>query len=395
MKLLAIAAGLLALSTVATAQSYAPAGAVLTADSSPSYIVVDLGHLAPATRGHTLPRAIQNGPATTVTAGPMIVGSSSGTQAMPRPFIWTPAWGMIDGMAGLPGTGEAFAVNAFGDYVGAFTPATGAITGPQRAFLASTRMSAIHYLPTLGGSHAAAHGINNSMVIAGWSNDAANQRRATVWRDSGNIIVDLGTLGGSHAEAFAINDFGQTVGRAQRADDVYRAFLHNPISVTPLIMTDLGSLWVHGGSVARDISNNGFIVGSSEFRGPVTAPSSRGQQRATIWEGNIIIDMGTLHPLDPGSEALAVNSHGHAVGWSGSSRLAPTLTSVHQGQRAFIWMGHQMRDLNGLIPANSGWVLQSAEDINDAGMIIGWGTRVMSTTVEADVRGFLLIPQRP
>ena len=33
-----------------------------------------------------------------------------------------------------------------------------------------------------------------------------------------------------------------------------------------------------------------------------------------------------------------------------------------------------MSDLNTLLPPNSGWVLQSAEFINDAGQIVGFGT---------------------
>ena len=33
-----------------------------------------------------------------------------------------------------------------------------------------------------------------------------------------------------------------------------------------------------------------------------------------------------------------------------------------------------MQDLNSLIDPSSGWQLLNAEDINDSGVIVGWGT---------------------
>jgi hypothetical protein len=46
-----------------------------------------------------------------------------------------------------------------------------------------------------------------------------------------------------------------------------------------------------------------------------------------------------------------------------------------------------MLDLNSLIPANSGWVLQFANGINDQGQIVGEGT------LNGQAEGFLLTPQ--
>jgi hypothetical protein len=42
--------------------------------------------------------------------------------------------------------------------------------------------------------------------------------------------------------------------------------------------------------------------------------------------------------------------------------------------RALIWQGKVPVDLNTLIPADSGWYLQAAYSINDAGEIVGYGT---------------------
>ena len=41
---------------------------------------------------------------------------------------------------------------------------------------------------------------------------------------------------------------------------------------------------------------------------------------------------------------------------------------------AFIYSAGSMKDLNTFIPKNSGWVLDDATGINDAGQIVGSGT---------------------
>jgi len=45
-----------------------------------------------------------------------------------------------------------------------------------------------------------------------------------------------------------------------------------------------------------------------------------------------------------------------------------------------------MQDLNNLIPANVGWVLQEATGINDLGQVSGYGT------IGGQTHGFLLTP---
>jgi hypothetical protein len=45
-----------------------------------------------------------------------------------------------------------------------------------------------------------------------------------------------------------------------------------------------------------------------------------------------------------------------------------------------------MRDLNSLIPDNSGWVLNEARGINSAGQIVGNGIK------DGHLRAFLLTP---
>jgi probable HAF family extracellular repeat protein len=48
-------------------------------------------------------------------------------------------------------------------------------------------------------------------------------------------------------------------------------------------------------------------------------------------------------------------------------------------ERAVVWHGKGPVDLNTLIPENSGWLLECAQGINDAGEIVGFGTLHGST----------------
>jgi hypothetical protein len=54
---------------------------------------------------------------------------------------------------------------------------------------------------------------------------------------------------------------------------------------------------------------------------------------------------------------------------------------------AFLFSGAGMQDLNDRLPAGSGWILQSADAINDAGQIAGTGL------FHGERRAFLLTPQ--
>jgi probable HAF family extracellular repeat protein len=87
-------------------------------------------------------------------------------------------------------------------------------------------------------------------------------------------------------------------------------------------------------------------------------------------------DLGTL-PGGYGSAASAINNVGEVVGRADDGNA----------EHAFIWDNvNGMRDLNNLIPAGSGWVLQEATGINNAGQIAGTGV------LNGAHRAFLLTP---
>jgi hypothetical protein len=57
-------------------------------------------------------------------------------------------------------------------------------------------------------------------------------------------------------------------------------------------------------------------------------------------------------------------------------------------QRALLWAGGAVYDLNNLIPPGSGWTLFTADAINEAGEIVGTGARAGY----ASARGYKLTP---
>jgi len=105
--------------------------------------------------------------------------------------------------------------------------------------------------------------------------------------------------------------------------------------------------------------------------------------------------LGTL-PGDTFSAALKISLFGQLIGSSGNTLVflysdgaGAELYPVVIG-RPFIWSEHRgMRDLNTLIRANSGWVLNTVSDINVWGQIVGEGT------LNGRPHGFLLTPRNP
>jgi probable HAF family extracellular repeat protein len=77
--------------------------------------------------------------------------------------------------------------------------------------------------------------------------------------------------------------------------------------------------------------------------------------------------------------AVGINNVGQVVGGS----WLPGNTTGH----GFLWTSSGgMQDLNNLIPAGSGWVLQDARGINSAGQITGLGT------ISGQTHAYLLTP---
>jgi probable HAF family extracellular repeat protein len=221
----------------------------------------------------------------------------------------------------------------------------------------------IRSLGTLGVAPSQACGINDLGQVVGWSSTRESGIHAFLYRDG--AMRDLGTLGGEDSEAFGINSTGQVVGRSRTGREANHAFLWSQGR-----MADLGTL---GGdlSEARHINDAGQIVGCSS--------TSSGDTHACLWNGDALTDLGTLGGQQ--SWAYDINDAGVIVGES-------TIGGIGRGTHAYLYRDGVMQDLNRLIPASSGWVLATAQSINDAGQIAGNGV------FHGKSRGFLLTPTR-
>jgi len=270
------------------------------------------------------------------------------------------------------------------------------------------RKSDIGALPGYPDTYAS--DINGDRVV-GTSRASADTRFHRAFLRENGRMQDLGTLGGKYSRAYAVNSRGQLVGGANTASSDTHAFLRQPGENRELI--DLGTLADGNYSVAEDINKSGVVVGVANL-------TKNGKNHAVLWDKQRIRDLGTL-PHGTSSHARAINNLGQVVGWGldaegdthailwehGKARDLGVLvtdpssawsinnrgqvvgTSGFKANRplhAVLWERGKIVDLNDLIPPDSGWLLQGAYRINDAGTIVGIGIH------GDELRAFVLTP---
>jgi probable HAF family extracellular repeat protein len=179
-------------------------------------------------------------------------------------------------------------------------------------------------------------------------------------------MTDLGTLGSPNGvdwwnSAQGVNQSGVVVGTSYDAKGNFRGFVWSNGTMTPL--GTLGGQWSEGYA----INNKGQTTGIAYTKGNLEA-------HAFLQTGSKVTDLGTLAGPLFTSWGFAINDSGVVVGQS----------DFQGGYHAFIYAGGKLKDLNKLIPAGSGWVLEQAFGINRAGQIVGSGTH------NGQGRGFLL-----
>lgn len=226
------------------------------------------------------------------------------------------------------GTSDAIDLNAFTWQDGVFTP----LPVPLACCSEAQDMTA-------GG-----------LIVGQASPQSIGIFHAVTWQVG--VMTDLGTLGGAASAAYGVNESGQITGDASTPAGFNHAFLLDSGQ-----MNDLGTLGGNG-STGRDINESGHVVGYSDLAG--------GGSAAFIWRGGQLINLGRL----PGgfySYAYGVNDLDHVAGSSYGDGPG--------GLHAVIWVDDQPINLNDLIDPTSGWHLAEATDINNAGQIVGHGSK--------------------
>lgn len=307
----------------------------------------------------------------------------------------------------MPGSAssEGFGINAHGQVVGTVTLAVGG----TRAFLYSSgKMVNLGALGGLSGTSSEGLGINNKGQMTGSAYSGSDFRTAFIYRDkqmrglrhlpfysdsSGQGINDTGQVTGYHSDGdencafldahgtmhtlvpkakflypeskgFSINNTGQITGEVGN-----HAFLYSRGKIR-----DLGTLPGYDQSEGQGINNHAEITG-------FLAVYADEKRHAFLYRQGTMRDLETL-PGFKNSMGQAINDRGEVVGTAYN-----ILDSGDRQDHAFIFRDKKMNDLNDLIAATSGWILESANSINSKGQITGRGKH------DGKERAFVLTPQ--
>jgi len=276
--------------------------------------------------------------------------------------------GPAQDLGSLPGLGysSAYAINNNGDVAGVSAVASNLFGSSAQPWI--YRAGAFTDLdPMNRGVYAAATAINDAGVVVG-SNSFLGAGSVESFKWSSGAPVNLPDFAGDICRisyGMGVNAFGTAVGysAAPGVCGDNRAVIY-PASGG---IRDLGTL---GGvnAQAQAINSNGDVVGFSEL--------ASGQNRATLWSGGAIHNLGTLAGA---SFALSINDDGIVCGYFLDSR---------NQQRACVWIGGAMYDLNTLMGSGgTGWRLLIATGVNEQGQIVGQGRNAAGR-----LRGFVLTP---
>lgn len=248
-------------------------------------------------------------------------------------------------------------------------------------------------MTTVDGPHGPPHGtraygINDAGVVVGSyelpgrvpGQDYLPMTRAFVMRDG--QVRELRLLGGYQAGASDINNRGQIVGSSTiPLGGPNRAFLTTDEPGAPVV--DLGAFG-GGHSWASAINDRGQVVGASTLHD--------GYSRAFLHENGKMINLGIFGDIDRvGNSVLShandINEAGQVVGMSTAAYESGDLLGWEY-RRAFLYEDGAMIDLNDLVELEPGWVLTDAKGIND------WGAIVVQGRERGGYEGsFLLTPK--
>ena len=235
--------------------------------------------------------------------------------------------------------------------------------------------------------------INDLGQVVGYNSPFDTFQFGLLWAPKNGIT----RLGGSYPPtmAISISNTSQIVGQSESLS-LYigkAAFWKNGVETDLADLgTGAGADSLYYGSAANGVNDLGQVVGWSTI-GPVWAlgVGLESPVHALLWTASgALRDLGTL-PGDTSSAASKINLFGQVIGSSGNTNYSSDVDHSSPFKvvgRAFVWSELTgMLDLNTLIPGNSGWMLNSATDINIWGQIVGDGT------LNGQPHGFLLTPR--
>jgi probable HAF family extracellular repeat protein len=287
--------------------------------------------------------------AQSINASAQITGVAPGSEGAGHAFLWQN--GTIKDL-GTVGTGSysyGTGINNGGQIAG-YAQLANPGYNTQRAVIWQNGAFTNLGDPNLDYSdYSAAYAINSSGDVGGSDHPANGTDNAVVWlsgQPSNEVFLSFLPNLSQHAFVYAINDSGQAAG--QIGSDVSHPAVWNLVSGQA---TDLGIFGGNAGA-ATAINNDGVVAGWADDASYVP--------QAFVWQSSTgMVRLGVL-PGTGSCQASGINSRGDMVG------------SCDNGVRAFVYTNGAMHDLTSLLPSN-GWLLQTANAINDVGQIVGVG----------------------
>ena len=216
------------------------------------------------------------------------------------------------------------------------------------------------------GNSSYGYAINNSGLVVGISENGTTDP-ATGFPSTTPVawlnghIINLGGFGGTQGAAYMVNNRGQIVGYSTNTTPdpyaFYSATQNRAFVWEGGKMRDIGTL---GGPDAAPItmSDSGLVIGQSYTSFTPNPDTGYPIADPFLWDGRRIIDLGSLGGV--GGVPQWVNNSGQVVGYS----LIPSTGRVH----AFLWDRGRMTDMGTLYPGSA----SGAYWINEAGVITGF-----------------------
>jgi probable HAF family extracellular repeat protein len=218
-------------------------------------------------------------------------------------------------------------------------------------------------IPTLGGDGSRAWGLNDDGLAVGDAQIPGGVWNAIRW--DGATLVNLGTLGGANSQAYDVDNTGRIAGFATNTAIEARAVIwHEGRTI------EMEQPAGHSDSVAYGVNEAGVVIGTVGNGVDVVIPA--------LWIDGAVQLLPPLPVGDQKSWAWKLNASLQAVGWS-QPGFADT--------RATTWIDGEVFELNELVDTEIEIELTQAWDVNDDGVIVGFGL------MESGPRAFVLRPR--
>ena len=348
------------------------AAAIASAAPAGAYYVTDIGNLG---IGGT---AVEGLAVARVGGQPMMAGYDFGSGIdTEQAFAWTPSGGIVNLQSviaakyGPVAYSMATGVNSSGQLVGYYTDNGEGVHG--FIYTGGTNITNIDNYATNGVSADIQNvgGINSSGVIGGsYTNGLLPAVNGFIADTHAQTFTGIGAYGdpGGTSYAFAINNNGWLAGYGNLTSGGSGMVEWRGASTGWVLLPSINSA---NSSYGEAIDSNGDAVGYA------LAPSNTPVYYNYATNTTVALPYASGHT---GGKAFGINDNGVVVGMSNSAAFVQSVAGGTPGP---------MEILNNLIAAGTGWNLQYAYAVDNAGDIVGRGT--LNGTADA----FLLEPALP